>query len=308
MQRKSYNLTASAAAIGLAVVIMAGLPTRPAQAQAIVLSVNGDPITNVDLEQRMKLLRAIHRPASREAAVQSMIETRLKAREAAKYSITIGDNEIGEQVQADAKKLKMAPQAVLNGISAAGVGQEHLRNYFKAELAYSVLIKALNKGVEASEIQVREEMARERGKSSITNYTIRQVVFTLNPGDGPDKINAAAKEAEALRGRFTSCTAGIPYAKTLPGVAVRSTLTRSSTQLADGIKEILDKMPVGHLTAPSRSANGIELIALCDRSASNDTEELRKTISDRILNEHMEQETDAKYKELRAQAVIERHG
>ena len=132
-------------------------------------------------------------------------------------------------------------------------------------------------------------------------------MFTLNPGDGPEKVNASVKEAEALRGRFSSCATGIPYAKDLPGVAVRSSLTRTSTQLGDGIKEVLDKMPIGHLTAPSRSPNGIELIALCDRSASNDTEELRKTISERILNEHMEQETEAKYKDMRAHAVIERH-
>ncbi len=307
MESKRIDLTATAAAVGLAAAIMVGMPVRPAEAQAIVLSINGDPVTSVDVEQRMKLLRAERRPASREAAIESMISDRLRSREATRYGITIKDDEIGEQVQTDAKKLRTSAAQLLTDINKAGVSQEHTRNHFKAELGYSVLVKALNRGVEASEIQVREEMARERGKSAITSYTIRQVVFTLNPGDGPETVNASVKEAEALRGRFSSCATGIPYAKTLPGVAVRSSLTRTSTQLGDGIKEVLDKMPIGHLTAPSRSPNGIELIALCDRSASNDTEELRKTISERLLNEHMEQETEAKYKDMRAHAVIERH-
>lgn len=296
------------ALVGLAAMVLLGLP-RHATAQAIVLSVNGDPITSVDLDQRMKLLRAYHKAASRESATESLIADRLKAREASRFGINISDDEIGQEVQDDAKKSKMSAEQLTASIQKSGVSQEHARNHFKAELAYSVLIKALNRGVEASEVAVRQELAREKGKSSITKYTIRQVVFTLNPGDGPAVIAASAKQAEALRGRFTSCETGIPYAKSLPGVAVREKLTRNSTQLADGIKDVLDKTPVGHLTQPSRSPNGIELIAVCNRSASADEDELRKQISDRLLAEHMEQETAAKYKEMRAQAVIDRpHG
>ena len=307
MRFKCFDLAVTAASIALTPVVLVGTPIQVAQAQAIVLSVNGDPITSVDVEQRMKLLRAERKPASRDAAIESMVSDRLRSREGGRFGIIIKDEEIGEQVQSDAKKLKMTPTQLLTDINKAGVSQEHSRNHFKAELAYVVLIKALNRGVEASEIQVRQEMERDKGKGALTSYTMRQVVFTLNPGDGPEVVNASAKQAEALRGKFTSCQSGIPYAKTLPGVAVRSPLVRSSTQLNDGIKEVLDKMPVGHLTPPSRSANGIELIALCERSASTDSEELRKTIAERILNDRMAQETEAKYKDLRSHAVIERH-
>ncbi len=280
-----------------------------AMAQEIVVSVNGDPITSVDIEQRMKLLRAIHKPATKDAAIESMIGDRLKAREGAKYGIVIKDEEIGEQVQTDAKKMKMQPQALLAAISGAGVSQEHLRGHFKAELAYAVLTKALNKGVEASEVAVRQELAKDKGKSGITSYTIRQVVFTLEPGDGQSAIEAAAKQATALRAKFTSCDTGIPYAKTLPGVAVRDPLTRSSSQLGEGIRDILDKTPIGHLTAPSRSGNGIEVIAVCERGAARNDDDLRKEISDRLLAEHIEQDMAAKYKEMRAHAVIARpHG
>lgn len=278
----------------------------PAQAQVLVVSVNGDPITSVDIEQRMKLLRSIHRPASRDAAIESMVETRLKYRESLKFGVNIGDNDIGEQVQTDAKKLKTSPQALLTAMTGAGVSQEHLRNYFRAELGYRLLTKALNRGVEASEIAVREELAKEKGKSTLTKYSLRQVVFTLTPSATPAIVEASVKQAEALRGRFTNCATGIPYAKTLPGVAVREPLKRSSTQLPDGIKDVLEKTPIGHLTPPSRSANGIELVAVCERSASQDDDELRKTIADRLLAEHIDQDEMSKYKELRSHAVITR--
>ena len=285
-----------------------GLPSQSARAQAIALSVNGDPVTSVDLEQRMKLLRALHKPATRDAAIESMISDRLKNHEAGRYGVTIKDNEIGEQVQREAKKEKITTQQLQADLAKAGVAPAHYIGYFKAELGYLVLVKALNKGVEASEIAVRDELAKEKTKGSITNYTIRQVVFTIEPGDGPEAVEAAVKGATALRERFTSCASGIPYAKSLPGVAVREQLKRSSTDLGDGgIKDVFDKMPVGHVTPPSRSANGIEVIALCDRSASKDDAELRKVISDRILDAHYDQSEKQKYQEMRATAVIEKH-
>ena len=282
--------------------------TSQASAQAIVASVNGDPITSVDVEQRMKLLRAFHKPATRDAAIESMVADRLKTREASRFGVNIKDDEVSEEVSILSKRMKISSQQLAADISHAGVSQNHVTNYLKSELGYTILIRALNKGVEASEIAVRQELAKEKSKGGgVTTYTIRQVVFTLAPGEGAEALNASVKEADALRARFNDCSTGIPYAKTLPGVAVREKLTRNSTQLNDGIKGLLDKTPVGHLTAPSRSPNGIELIALCDRSAEKNDDELRKSISDRLLAEHFEAETQAKYKEMRATAVIEKH-
>jgi peptidyl-prolyl cis-trans isomerase SurA len=45
---------------------------RPAFAQAIIASINGDPITNIDIDERMKMLRVLHKPATREAAIESL--------------------------------------------------------------------------------------------------------------------------------------------------------------------------------------------------------------------------------------------
>lgn len=290
-------------AIGLAV----PLASQPARAQALVLSVNGEPITSVDVEQRMKLNRALRKPATREGAIEGMIEDRLKSREATRFGINIKDNEIGEHVQTVARRMKVTPQVLMQNMAKTGASPEHIRNYFKAQFGYAILVRALNRGVEASEIQVRSELAREKGKATITSYTIRQIVFTSNPDDPPSVLEANVKKAQALRSRFNSCESGIAYAKSLPGVAVRTKVTRTSMQLSEGIKEVLDKTPIGHLTEPSRSPNGIELVAVCDRSATKDDEDLRKTISERLLGEHFAKEEAAKYREMRAQAVISRN-
>ena len=204
-----------------------------ARAQAIVVSVNGDPVTSVDIEQRMKLLKALHKPATRDAAIESMVQTRLKAREATRFGISIKDEEVAEELQILGKKMKVSAQQLATDIGHAGVMQSQANTYLKAELGYSILIRALNKGVEASEIQVRQELAKEKsGKGGgLVNYTIRQVVFTVDPSETQAALAARAKEAEALRGRFTSCDSGIPYARPSSAKASRTSSTsfRSAT-------------------------------------------------------------------------------
>ena len=294
---------ATIAGIAAAIIVT----TAPAaSAQEVVVSVNGDPITSYDLEQRMKLLRGLRKPAGRDAAIESLISDRLMSREASRYGINISDDEIGSQIQEDARKAKMSAQVFAAEASKSGASAEHVRNHFKSELAYNVLIKGLNRGVEASETQIRSELEREKGKSSVIDYTIRQVVFTLSPSDGPAQVEEALKQATALRTRFTSCDSGIAYAKSLPGVAIRAKLTRDSTQLSDEIKQVLDTTPIGHLTAPTRSGNGIELIALCGRGAPANDDQLRKQIGDRLLGTHLEAVAAQRYREMRSTAVIER--
>ncbi len=47
-------------------------------AQAIVASINGDPITDIDIDQRMKLLRVLRKPATRDAAIESLFTDHLE--------------------------------------------------------------------------------------------------------------------------------------------------------------------------------------------------------------------------------------
>ena len=64
-------------AVAAIIACVAAAP-RPAVAQAIVASINGDPITNIDIDERMKMLRVLHKPATREAAIESLFTDRIK--------------------------------------------------------------------------------------------------------------------------------------------------------------------------------------------------------------------------------------
>ena len=58
-------------------------------------------------------------------------------------------------------------------------------------------------------------------------------------------------------------------------------------------RQLLDKTPTGHLTPPERTAEGIEMIAVCSKGISTDDTAVRKAISERLLGAQMRADADA---------------
>ncbi|MEJ0095342.1 MAG: SurA N-terminal domain-containing protein [Methylocella sp.] len=278
-------------------------------AQAIVASINGDPITDIDIDQRMKLLRVLRKPATRDAAIESLFTDHLENRETWKFGVVPRDEDITQQIIKTADEMKIQPQALVAAIQGAGVTSDHFKAHFRAEFAFDLLVQALNKGVEASEEQVRAEIAKQGGKAAAgTEYTVRQVIFTLPSAATPAAMMERGREAEQLRGKFTSCDTGLPLARAINDVTVREPLTRTSLEINEGLRQLLDKTPVGHLTAPQRSSSGLEMIALCNKGPAKDDTAARTVISQKLLASHIAEDRQRRLKELRDRAVVVKTG
>ena len=61
---------------------------------------------------------------------------------------------------------------------------------------------------------------------------------------------------------------GIPFARALPETAVRDPVNKSSTDLQQELRDILDKTEIGHLTPPEQTAEGIQMFAVCSKKES----------------------------------------
>ena len=71
-------------------------PSR-ALAQHVVLLVNGEVITDYDIEQRMKFnCLATHKPSVRQEVIEELIDEKLKVQIARRYKIEIADNDVDE--------------------------------------------------------------------------------------------------------------------------------------------------------------------------------------------------------------------
>ena len=300
MSRTSFAPRAARFAVLLAAAISLGaLASAPAHAQAVVASVNDDPVTNVDIEQHMKILRVIQKNATREAALESIYETRLKLMEMSKYKVNPGDPDIGWALGITARRLKTDPQSMVGALQRAGVTEDQWKQKWKSEAGWMQLIRALNRTLEVSETEVRAELAKS-GQNKAAEYTVRQVILVVPNGGNAE---GRAAEANQLRARFTDCATGVPMAAAFRDTAVKEPITRSASTLNDALRKILDTTPVGRLTPPSRSPQGLEMLAVCNKSDRQDAAAAENLRND-MLFKKLQGESDKRYAEVRAKAVI----
>lgn len=282
----------------------AGLTAAPApvRAQSLVATVNDSPVTTFDLEQRMRLLRALRMNASRDNAIESLVEDRLKLAETAKYGIRIGDQDAASELARIAQQNKMNPAAL--GGALRSVDTKHWQEFGRARAGWNQLVQALNKNVGVSETNVRSELAKTPGKSAAKEYTLRQVILVVpRSGAGGE---GRMREAEGLRTRFTDCTNGIQLARALRDVAVRPPITRSSATMSDELAQLIERTPTGRLTPPQRGAQGIEMLAVCGKNNEGSDGAAAQEIRQNLLSKRMEAEAERMYRPIRKRAIIVR--
>ncbi len=294
-QRRSGGLAAIAALAAIWFV-------TPAAAQNVVATVNDDPITNVDIAQHAKILSVLHKPASPQAALDDVIDTRLKLIETSKFKISPSQADIGWALGFPAREMKVDPQQLLAAFSRAGITSDQIEQKYKAEAAWLMYIRALNRTLEVSENEVNAELAR-RGGGKAAIYSIRQVIFVVPGGAGAAVLESRFKSAGALRSQFTSCDSGEALVRSAPDAVIQPPVSRTAAALPAQLKQILDHTEIGHLTPPSRGAEGIVMLALCSRVERDDSD-AAESVRNELLSKRMIGVSDQKFAELKSRAII----
>ena len=108
-----------------------------------------------------------------------------------------------------------------------------------------------------------------------------------------------------LRDRVLSCDQANAFFKTMPNAAIREAVTKTSADIPAAVREGLDKTPIGHLTEPEVTKQGIEMVALCDRKPTTVDTPLKKEIRDKMFAQKFEAKSKAYLQQIRKAAMIE---
>lgn len=284
--------------------ILAG--PAPASAQRLVATVNDSPITNYDVAQRSRLLRALRLKSAPANALESLIEDRLKAMEAKKYSIKPNAQQILQYAVRDAQKRKIPQQQLSHALQRGGIDEAHWKEYYSNHLAWDTLIGALYKSVNVGVREIDTELAKRGNSTNRTEYQLRQITLVVPQSAGAGGYQARLREANGLRARFTDCKSGIALARALRDVAVQTPVTRTASSLDERVVKMFENTPVGRLTAPSRGATGVELVAVCDKRNLSGRIAAGSNIREELLARKLEIHSQRRYKELRQTAVVVR--
>jgi peptidyl-prolyl cis-trans isomerase SurA len=297
--------------IAAACVVAACVAPSRAFAQHVVLIVNGDVITDYDIEQRSKFITlSLHKAPPRQEVIEELIDERLKIQVGRRYKVEITESDVDRSYADMGRRMRMTSEQLTQTLAQAGVDAATLKSRILGELAWQYIIR----GRFQSSLQINEKSVlaeiETRKKDDATpvigyNYTLRPILFVVPRGDTA-LADGRRRDAEALRVRFATCDAGLSLARSLRDVVIREPITKNSSELAPALREILDKTEIGHLTAPETTSQGIELFALCEKKESKaDTPEKREA-RDKLFSEQFQTRAKRYLQELRRQAMIER--
>ena len=298
------KLTVSATLLLLAAVAW----STAASAQQVVVIVNGEPITALDIEQRSKLTQlSTHKTPTRQEVIDELITEKLKVREAKKWGLEVPNSEVDSAYATMASRMRLTPELLTQQLARSGVNAATLKARIKADIAWPQLVRGrYQASLQIGEKDLNTAMDSKSDDSVGYDYTLRPILFLVATGSAEAFVEGRKREAEALRGRFHSCEEGIAFARALKDIAVREQVIRSSADIPPELRKVLEGVEIGRLTPPEVTKFGIEMFAICAKKVSSaDNTPGKRQAREAIMTERYEQRSKQWLQELRRGAMIE---
>lgn len=303
----TFQLSVFRLLLVLAALILIGAPAR---AQNIVVMVNGDPITDFDIEQRSKLDQlTTQKTPNRQDVINELIDDRVKLKEGKKYGVDPGVSDINQSYEGMAQRMRVSPEQLTKSLEVKGVRPETLKSRMKAEMVWTSLVRGRYKEkLMVGEKDVADKVRQENGEKlqiEGTEYKMQPIVLIVPRGSSQAFLETRHKEAESYRARVGSCEEANSLFRSTPNATIRESVTKTTADLPEALRKVLDDTPIGHLTAPEVTKAGIEMVALCARKPTMIDTPKKREIREKMYSEKYEKTQKAYLEEIRKAAMIE---
>jgi peptidyl-prolyl cis-trans isomerase SurA len=302
----------AACAVTLALALLGSV--TPARAQSVAVMVNGEPITNFDVEQRTKLdFLSTHKASTRQEVIQELIDQKLKIREAKQFSVDPGSSDIEASYGQMASRMRINSDQLSKMLESNGIRPDTLKARIRSEMVWTALIRGRFK--ESLQVGEKEVNAAANSHGEVKDetktdtesfeYKMQPIVLIVPKGASPTAIELRRKEAETLRGRIQTCEEANSLFKSMQNAAIRDPVVKTSADMPAPLREVLDKTPIGHLTEPELTKQGVEMVALCSRKPTTVDTPKKREIRDKMYNQKFEAKSNAYLQQIRKAAMIE---
>ena len=293
-------------AVALAVLTGNGSPLH---AQSVAVLVNGEPITNYDIEQRTKLnFLTTRKQMPRQEVIDQLIDEKVKIKEAKRFGVDPSVSEIDQAYASMSSRMRISTEQLTKSLESQGVRPDTLKTRLKAEMVWSSLVRGRYKEslqVGEKDVAAAADQGGEQGQTEAFEYKMQPIVLIVPRGSPPAALESRKKEADALRERVQSCEAANSYFKSMQNATIRDPVTRTSADLPAPLRELLDKTPIGHLTAPEITKQGVEMVALCGRKPTTVDTPKKREIRDKMFADKYEAKQKTYLQDIRKAAMIE---
>jgi len=303
-----HRLWSLIAGCAVALVALTG-GVAPLRAQSVAVMVNGEPITNYDIEQRSKLnFLTTHKQMSRQEVINELIDEKVKIKEAKRFGVDPTSSDIEQSFAAMSQRMRITADQLAKTLENQGIRPETMKARIRADMVWTSLVRGRYKEslqVGEKDVAAAAKESGDTGQAEAFEYKMQPIVLIVPRGSASTSIDSRRKEAESLRERVQSCEQANSYFKSMPNAAIRAPVVKTSADIPGPLRELLDKTPIGHLTPPEITKQGVEMVALCDRKATKIDSPKKREIRDKMFQQKYEKKSKDYLDEVRRAAMIE---
>lgn len=283
----------------------------PSASTSVAVIVNGNAITNYDIQRRKAFMRLQRRSGNLDKlAREELIEEMLKRVEMKRQKIDVSKEEIDNAFTGFAQRNRMTVAQLSQMLNQAGVTPDHFKNYIMVQMGWGRLISARYRaeGMVTEQDAVQRMLKNGGVKPTANEYTLQQVIFVVPANRRAAIIGKRRADANAFRARVQGCDSTRKLAKGMIDVTVRDLGRILEQQLPEEWDKNIRATAAGRTTPTRDTQRGVEFITVCDiRKTDEDrVAQLVFSVQDGASGEKKAAELEKKYlKELRDRARIQ---
>src|SRR6202012_2857656 len=139
----------------------------PVHAQTVAVMVNGEPITDYDIEQRSKLdFISTHKQPTRQEVLDELIDDKVKIKEAKRFRVDPSSSDIDGAYADMGSRMRLTPDQLSKTLESQGIRPATLKERIKADMVWTGLVRGRYKeSLQVGEKEV-DAAARAQGGTS----------------------------------------------------------------------------------------------------------------------------------------------
>jgi len=259
---------------GLQIAALAAPPPAASSAQPmrIVAVVNGDVISNSDIDNRTRLFAlSTGLPMTQEVLdrlkqqiTRQLIDEKLRMQEVQRRKIVVPDKAIAEAIRDIEQRNNLPAGALRQKLNTGGIGQRTLIDQLRTQLGWTqVLREQLGEQAKISDAEVADHQRLLQAQVGKPEYRVGEIFI---PVDDPKATADAQRFAETV---ISELRAGAPFAVVAAQFSQNQTALQGgelgwvpANQLDPEVAKLVAEMPVGAISNPMKVPGGFSIVTL----------------------------------------------
>lgn len=296
MAMNFWGRAASALLVGAALTFSAALPTF---AQGVKVTVDGTPITDMQVSQRMKLFVLEGNKTGTKGATEQLIDEAIQMSEAKRLGITVTNTQVDEAMLQIARNMNVSQDRLVAMLQQGGVNMDTLKDRLRAAIAWNAITEAaIMPQVQISELSLDQQAATKVQPYQTFDYILKEIIF-VGPGS-----SGRTGQASNYRSNFSGCGSAVDLSLRYTDAAVIDVGRRHATQLPEAIAKELAGLNVGGITKPRVVESGVSMLAVCEKAQAQDLTFIKGDLRASAGNEALAGQVTTYLADLRKRAKI----